>query len=88
MGVPHCLKAGSSSEETVHRSDGPGWQSAVEIGHAVPDELDGDGENQKAENLVDGANRGGSQPPHQWASEPKNSSTENAIPAMPMTMLR
>ena len=38
---------------------------AVKVGSAVPHELDGDGEDQKAENLVNGSDRVGTQPPHQ-----------------------
>lgn len=41
---------------------------AIEVCHAVPHQLDRNGENQKAKNLVDGSDRIGSQPPHQRPS--------------------
>ena len=44
---------------------------ALEIGYAIPHQLDGDGKNQEAENLVDGANGAGSKPSHQRSAEPE-----------------
>jgi hypothetical protein len=44
---------------------------AREVGNAIPHQLDGDGENQEAEDLVNSSDRIGSQPAHQWASQPE-----------------
>jgi hypothetical protein len=37
----------------------------VEVGDAIPDQLDGDRQNEEAEDFVDGAHGAGPQPPHQ-----------------------
>jgi hypothetical protein len=44
---------------------------AMEVGDAIPYQLDGDGENQEAEDLVDGSDRARPQPPHQRPSQPE-----------------
>ena len=44
---------------------------AFEIGYTIPHQLDGDGENQEAENLVDGSDRAGSKPSHQRSAKPE-----------------
>jgi len=41
---------------------------AMEVRHTIPDQLNGDGKNQKSKNLVDGSDCAGPQPAHQRTS--------------------
>src|SRR5580704_5438628 len=63
LGSPSCSREQECPRHTSYL--------AFEIGHAIPHELDGNGENQEAENLVDGADGAGSKPSHQRSAEPE-----------------
>src|SRR5437762_3535596 len=43
-------------------------KSVPEVGNAIPDQLDGNSQDEKAEDLVDRTHRAGPQPPHQWSA--------------------